>query len=407
MPHRKLPPPSVISSLGELEALARDLAGRKRLAVDMESDGFFAYHEKICLLQLSTESEDFVIDPLPVKDLSPLGALFRDPSVEKVFHACEYDIVCLKRDFGFAIHGVFDTMVASRALGAQKLGLAAAIEKHFGVRLSKKLQRANWGKRPLSPEQIQYARLDTHYLLRLRDILDGELRERRLWEDAQDQFRRLERIEPPERVFDPDDFWRLPGAKELPPQKRAVLRRLYLFRERTAAELDRAPFRVMPEHILIRVAESCPRGLDAVREVRGMTPYLFSHYGRALHEEVLAGLEEPPIEQPPERARPRWENETMRRYEALREWRKTAAEQRGVNPVVILATEELKALAEATKNPDPEAWLAALSEHKRRTYGAALLEILQRPVPAKAKRRRRRRRRSEAGAEHAPQMANE
>ncbi|MEK9144606.1 MAG: ribonuclease D, partial [Elusimicrobiota bacterium] len=200
------PPPRILTTISHLEWLAERLHGERRLAVDVESDGFFAYREKVCLIQISSEKEDFIVDPLAAKDLSPLSRFMSDREVEKVFHASEYDILCLKRDFGFRIHGIFDTMVAARILGEPKLGLAHLIGKHFGVHLSKKLQRANWGKRPLSPEHLEYARMDTHYLLRLRDILERELEGRKLIKEAREAFGRLELLEHQAREFDPQCF---------------------------------------------------------------------------------------------------------------------------------------------------------------------------------------------------------
>ena len=176
MSHSQLPPLPVVATSSELNELLEKIEIEKEIAVDIESNGFYVYHEKVCLLQLSTRKEDFIIDPISVEDLSPLKRIFADPATEKVFHAGDYDIGCLKRDYGFTVSNVFDTMIASRLLGTPKLGLAYAIEKYFGIHISKKLQRAHWGKRPLSTEQLQYARLDTHYLLRLRDILHQELR---------------------------------------------------------------------------------------------------------------------------------------------------------------------------------------------------------------------------------------
>lgn len=386
-------PAQMIETLKDLERFAKELKTETRIAVDIESDGFYVYHEKVCLLQLTTSLGDFIIDPLAVKDLSPLGPMFRSPKIEKIFHAGEYDVVCLKRDFGFQVKNLFDTMIASRTLGEERLGLARLIEKHFKVKLSKKLQRANWGKRPLTPEQCQYARLDTHYLHRLREILDKELSDRGLLQDARDAFERLERIEPPKRTFNPEDFWHIKGARDLTPQQRTVLRALYLYREKKAASLDRAPFRVLSEQLLVRIAESSPQNAKEIKEMKGMTPYLLRNFSKDIVKAVSSGLSAAPIDGPPQRNHKRWDSDTMRRYEALREWRKKLAEERGVNPVVILATDELRQVSETPKSDKPSSqWLDGLSAHKRKVYGEAILEVLNRPLPAHKKHRRRRRR---------------
>jgi ribonuclease D len=406
---KKLPLPTVIEDLPALERFAKKISGRKTVAVDMESDGFYVYHEKVCLLQLTTEDGDFIIDPLKVKDLSPLAEMFRDPTINKIFHAGEYDVICLKRDFGFKIKNIFDTMVASRTLGVARLGLAKAVEKHFGVKLSKKLQRTNWGKRPLTPAHLEYARLDTHFLAPLREILTKELDEKGLLADAQDEFERLERLEPQQRIFDPNDFWHLSGARALTDQQRAVLKALYLFREKKAAQLDRAPFRVFPEQLLVRVAAAPPKDVETLRRFKGVTPYLFKNYGREMYRAIEQGLKAPPIDKPPERPpRNRWDSQTMRRYEALREWRKQLADQRGVNPVVILATDELRTLTQApSKNPEGGNWLDCLSEHRRKAYGKEILEVLKRPMPTKKKRRRRRGKKASSSPGQSPEKPAE
>ena len=284
-------------------------------------------------------------------------------------------------------------MAAARTLGSNRLGLAPLIEKYFGVKLSKKLQRANWGKRPLTTEHIEYARNDTRYLLELSEILTGELKERGLLRDAKDEFRRLETLEPVNRQFDPNAFWHLRGSRDITPQKKAVLKRIYLYREKTAAALDRAPFRVLPEELLVRIATESPKTLQGLRNLRGMTPYLFRRFGSELIGEIEKGLEAPPIEKPPQRPhKNQWDSSTMRRYEALRQWRKTVAETRGVNPVVILPTEEIRQLAVApTHSEEPKDWLNCLSDYKKELYGKEINEMLARPRPTPKKKRRGRR----------------
>lgn len=394
-------PVAVIETLRDLEDLAAHLSDKERIAVDLESDSFYSYHEKVCLLQISSPTDDFVVDPLAVLDLSPLAHLFRDPKIEKVFHAGEYDIICLKRDYGFEVANVFDTMIAARVLGSKELGLASLIHRHFDVVLSKKLQRSDWGKRPLTDAQIEYARMDTHYLLALSDILHEELEKRELLGDARDEFARLVKVQPIERIFDPDSFWRLPGARALTGQARAVLKELYYFREKTAAQLDRAAFRVLPEQLLVRLAEVLPRELDSVQKTRGMTPYLFNRFGKELLAVIEDGLAKPPIDREPERpANRRWDTVTMHRYEALRQWRKKKAEERGVDTVVILATDDLREIAQAPlRAPDAaDTWLSILTPRKRELYGEELMTLLTTPVAPPTTGRRRRRRRRGGGA---------
>src|SRR5512135_3627377 len=113
------------------------------IGVDTESNSLFAYQEQVCLIQFSTEMEDYLVDPLVLNNLSVLEPVFASPAIEKVFHAGEYDLICLKRDFGFTFNNLFDTMLAARILGRPAIGLAAILEEEFGLQLDKRYQRAN------------------------------------------------------------------------------------------------------------------------------------------------------------------------------------------------------------------------------------------------------------------------
>ena len=366
-------PAALVTAREHLEEITAELRHEPRIAIDTESNGFYAYQERVCLLQISSACEDFVVDPIAFQDLSSLGPLMADPSIEKVFHAGEYDIFCLKRDYDFAFANVFDTMIASRLLGAKELGLAAAISRHFGVTLSKKLQRADWGRRPLTDEQLRYAQLDTHYLLPLSDILKPLLREKKRQDDAIEAFARLAASQPALKVFDPDGFWRLKGRHRLSVRQIAVLKELYLLREHQAKVLDRAPFRVMPETLLLRLAEEMPENPEALSRLRGMTPYLMRKFGHAVLTAISSGrTAEPPVE--PARGGRRSSHKELRLFEDLRQWRKTQAGREGVEPVVILDTESLCQLSRAAGKQDP---LIILSDLKRRRYGEALKNLLR------------------------------
>jgi ribonuclease D len=378
MPH-PIPEPVLVTAREHLEEIIEELHGAGRLAADTESNGFYAYREKVCLLQISTPQVDYIIDPIAITDLSSLAPIMADPTVEKIFHAGEYDILCLKRDYGFAFENVFDTMIAERLLGVKELGLAAAIEKHFGVRLSKKLQRADWGRRPLNPEQIRYAQLDTHYLMRLSDIQRKLLKDKGRLEDAQEAFLELAAVEPSIKVFDPEGFWRLPGKQGLSERQMAVLKEIYLFREEAAQAKNRAPFRVMPESLMVHLAEESPKTLNDLDRIRGITPYLSERYGPALIKAIERGLKSRPLE-PPRPSRSQREFRERRLFEELRAWRKTQAAQEGVEPVVILSGETLNVIAHLSlEGTDP---LKPLSPLKKSRYGAVLTALLNRHLKA-------------------------
>lgn len=278
------PPPSLepvfVADAPALAELLSALEGEPVVALDTESNSFHVYRERVCLLQLSTRRGDFVVDPFAV-DVRPLGAaLQRAESL--VLHGADYDVRCLKREYGLALPSLFDTMAAARRLGRRGLGLSALVEEHFGVTLAKDFQRSDWGRRPLAAEQVRYAALDTHFLLPLFDLLAAELRARDLWEPAREEFARIAAVEPRPRVFDPEGWRRLRGARELDPAGRAVLRALWILREERASGLDRPPFKVMPEQAMLEVARRRPASEAELLRVPGVTPVVLRRMGEGL-----------------------------------------------------------------------------------------------------------------------------
>ncbi len=191
-----------------------------------------------------------------IKDLHPLRELITEPEIEVTMHAAENDLLLLHRDFDFLFGQVFDTLWAARILGWSKPGLASILKEHFGVALNKKMQRADWGKRPLTEEQLQYARLDTHYLLPLRDQLQDALQARGRWQEAQEVFSGLVDIRWEEK--DPPTIWRITGVRDLEPQQQAVFQALFDWREKQAQRRDIPPFRVLRNETLMALALEQP-----------------------------------------------------------------------------------------------------------------------------------------------------
>ncbi|MCR4407067.1 MAG: ribonuclease D [Anaerolineae bacterium] len=362
------------------QALARTVArlqAEPAVAVDTESNSFYVYHEQVCLIQFSIPGQDFLVDSLAISDLNPLAPLFADAGIEKVFHAAEYDVMCLKRDFGFQFVNLFDTMIAARILGWKRYGLGSILEEHFGVQQDKRLQRANWGQRPLSPEQLQYAALDTHYLLPLRDILRAELQARRREREAREAFAALPALEWTKQGFDPNGFWHIKGVHDLSPAGQAVLRELYLYRDEQARSRNLPPFKVLSNAVLIHLSERRPTTIGELRQVKGITQVVVKRYGRGLLDAIRRGWNASPPRLPERPPRP--QNAVLERYEALRRWRKRRAEARGVEPDVLISNETLFELAKrAPQDLEALAELDLLGPWKLETYGTELLAVLRR-----------------------------
>lgn len=384
-----LPPPIVIRTTKQLSALLPQLLAAEAVAVDTEANSLFAYHHKVCLIQLSVRQPqapdgqdicDYILDPLAIElDLRPLAALFAVPQVLKIFHAAENDVLLLKRDYGFDFVNVFDTLWAARILGWPEVGLGAILEKQFSVVMDKRMQRANWGKRPLTRAQLAYARLDTHYLLDLRVRLEEELSRRGRLAEAQDAFASVTSVEYIHRPFDPDGFWRLRDARRLEGGRLAALRAAYVWREEKARMLDQPPFKVVADQTLVNLAERLPASLNELLTMSGINQAFMRRFGADLVQVMQQAATGPTPAAPRRVNRPsvRPDEGAAARFEALRAWRTTRAAERGVDADVVMTNEVLMNIARHA--PTTLADLAAcegLSPAKQTLYGPEIMTVL-------------------------------
>ena len=374
-----LPLPTLVDTREALEETLSRLMAEPAVAVDTESNSLYVYSERVCLLQFSVPGEDYIVDPLAIEDLSCLAKLLSEPGIEKVFHAAEYDVMVLRRDFGFEFAALFDTMIASRILGWPRYGLGNLLEEHFGVQTDKRMQRTNWGQRPLTPDQLEYAQLDTHFLLSLRDRLLEELVAENRLDEARSAFDRVAQSEWNSRPFDPEGFWRIRGTRDLDDTGLAILRALYIYRDQRAQSLDRPPFKVLSDRVLLNLSQQAPRSLSELGRIRGLPRHLPHKARRKLLSIVDQGLRDDLPERPEMAANNRPDRHEIERYEALRQWRNQRAEDRGVEPDVILSNRTLHILAQESPI-SAEALVAtgALSDWERQEYGREIVALLRR-----------------------------
>jgi len=359
----------------QLRAVLDELAAQPILAVDTESNSLYAYQEQVCLIQFSTPQKDILIDALVLTDLSPLAPIFSSESILKVFHAAEYDLICLFRDYGFRFNYLFDTMIAARTLGFQHVGLGALLEKYFQIRMNKKYQRANWGKRPIKPDMLEYARLDSHYLIPLQEHLRRELEASGLWELALEDFRRQTHGIQDTTESGKEDFWKLRGARDLSPEKAAILKSLYQFRESKAKKQDRPPFKVISHQALVDIANACPKNREDLAALPSINERLVNRYGRELVQAVWDGKHAPP-ESPP--SNHHLDYAVFNRIDTLREWRKNTGRKMGVPSDVVLPRDVLTRIAQA--NPNTLAELETQMKdvpYRFNHFGKEILHIIQ------------------------------
>jgi ribonuclease D len=366
-----LPPPVWVDQPAAVERLARDLHSHSRFAVDTESNSLHAFHEQVCLIQFSTSKKDYLLDPLDLTDLSSLAPLFADPGIEKVFHAVEYDLIGLKRDFSFEIVNIFDTMQSARILGYPQVGLDAMLGLKFSLQVDKHYQKADWAYRPLTPEMLNYARLDTHYLLALRDLLEVELKAAGRWELACEEFVRLAKLNSNGRC-DLPSWQRVSGTHQLDSSQLAVLKELCEWRDRTAEQLRRPAFKVVDDRRLAAIACSSPKRSNDLAGV--LTDYQRRRFGTEIMRAVKRGHEASPVSRP-HPVRPK--QACINRANLLGQWRKQAGRKLHLESDIILPKGWMQDIAE--QNPRSLEELAALmpdSPWRLANFGEQILKAI-------------------------------
>jgi ribonuclease D len=405
----------IIEDQADVPRLAARLARAEVIGVDTESDSMYRYQEKVCLIQFTDTEGDIILDPLRARDLSALRPVFADRRIVKIFHGADYDVVSLKRDFGFQTKNLFDTLIAAQFLGLEGLGLADLIGRYFGEPLDKKFQKHNWSERPLLDEHLEYARGDTHWLPALREILLRALRRAGRVRHHTEECRYIERRKWTRKPFDPEGWLRIKRTGHLDDDGRRVLRQLYLYRNEQARDLDRPPYKVLGDSLLIEVAERRPTTRDDLDRALPRQHALKRRHAGPLVEAVRKGLAD---------TRPLPTNQSHRRDEededdvlpgvtvrltgrnaervflALKDWRNRLTEGRNaVTPYAVASNSVLKLIAKARPFDLDE--LSALPEVRRwqvRDHGEDILDVLDKhapidqltPVHSGKKRKRRR-----------------
>ena len=337
-----LPPPIWVDNTNLFNQMSGDLSLQTRIAVDTESNSLHAFREQVCLIQFSTPKKDYLVDPLALNDLGLLAPIFSNPHIEKVFHAAEYDLICLRRDFGFEVTNLFDTMHAARVLGYQFVGLDNLLAEKFKFEMDKRHQKADWAARPLTRAQIDYARLDTHYLFALRDLLEDELQEKNRLDLAREDFVRASNVEIPRGKLNGTSWRRFSMRKDITSRELTILSELCISRERIAEHMNRPVFKVISDDMLLDIARSLPQK-DVDLAGIGLSPKQIRLWGGEILSALRRGVAAPLVER--EQAK-RPNDATLRRLEKLKSWRKKVAQELSVESDIVLPKIYLNVLAE-------------------------------------------------------------
>jgi ribonuclease D len=315
-----------------------------------------------------------LFDPLEGFDHEPLAAIWADPEVEAVIHAGGQDVAILRRAWGVGPTNVFDTQVAAGFAGfSAQSGYGNLLQAALGVRLAKSAGFTRWDRRPLTGEQLEYARKDVEDLLALADDLQRRLRKSDRLGWAREECRRLEDISD-ER--DPESAYRrLPRVNQLRPRARAVARALAAWRETTAEAEDRPVGAVLPDVALVEIAKRQPTSLQELERIRGIRPDTGRRRGKQIVEEVERGrhAEPPAAEDLPRTDVDPKDAPVIALAESLVRSRALGA---GLAYELVAARADLQAIVSAARDGRPEPDVRTLRGWRRDLAGGELLELL-------------------------------
>ncbi|MCW8860756.1 MAG: ribonuclease D [Deltaproteobacteria bacterium] len=369
--------PPILVTDEQIAEFASELETYPVIAVDLEADSMHNYQEKVCLLQFSTPDTTVLIDPLSGADLAPLKPVLANPDIRKIFHAADYDIRCLARDFDIEIKGLFDTMISSQFLGEEHFGLADVLKKYFSVELDKQYQRSDWSRRPLPEGMIRYAAADTAYLHRLVEVLEQQLVQKGRLEWVQEEFSLLEKVR--FAVHEGPEFLRFKGAGTLRPRQLAVLESLLEWRTTEAQRRDCPLYKILGNKTLLELSQVMPQDLPQLGTINGMPERLVDRYGRKLLHAISQGLNLPEAELPvyPRGERREKDPQVEQRMSNLKTWRAKAAKVLELDPGVLINNATMDELAR--KQPRTEGDLVQmglLKNWQRKELGKEILQVL-------------------------------
>ena len=370
--------PVYLDTTSTVDTFLASIANARILALDTEGASFHRFVDRIYLLQLSTREHTAILDPIPIGKPPTLGQLLEDSGVEIVFHDADYDLRLLRQDYGWLVRNIFDTRLAAQLLGIKSFGLAALLERYFGVKLDKKFQRADWSMRPLSQGMLDYAAQDTIHLLELRDRLHHDLDRAGRLDWAREEFALLEGT----RWADEDpaaSFLRIKGARDLTRRELALLRELVPWRDDIARAMDRATFRVLGNEQLLEIAKRRPSSRDELATIKGMPRGLLDARAGEMIAAVQRGLAVPDAELPRFPKSPRWDRDPdfESRVSALKTVRDEAAVRLDLDPGVLCSRDRLEAVArKKPKSLEELDSVTELRKWQRQVLGEAFVNAL-------------------------------
>lgn len=343
----------LVSDKESLENLVEDLSHYEIAAVDTEADSMYHYSVRLCLVQITIGERHYIVDPLAPFDIRPI---FKTRAMNNIIlHGADYDLRMLWHRFRFSPRHVFDTMLAAKFLGESALGYASLVQKYFGVTLPKDNQKSDWTVRPLPTDMCEYAIHDTFYLHELCAILGEKLLAQKkfgwLIETCDDLIEKARQQKPE----DPDR-WRIPGSFRLAPKSLNLLKAVWMWREREAEKLDRPPYKVFGNELMLAIVRSASYSFPNVHEeFFPKLPRNFVGERKADFFDMLEKAMQIPENEWPEanhRARIPQVSPSGELIDTLKEWRNERASELNLEEAMLANRSQLIALA----TPVGETW---------------------------------------------------
>jgi ribonuclease D len=335
---------TLIETQPALDEVCDRITAEIEIAMDTEADNQYHFRTRLCLIQLEVGKRIFLVDTELPLDLAPLWAALSGRHL--VMHGSDFDLRLMRERGSFRPHSLFDTMLAAQLVGLPKFGLSSLLEQYFGLKLNKENQTANWSKRPLEKELLDYAATDALYLRPLRDILHARLSElgRLEWMRQKCQWQ----IDNAANGFEKDmrHAWRIGGSERMRGHDLGVLHAVWHWREREAERLDRPPFKIISTQQMLDIARSAPEGregpiIDRILSTRGGRRF------RGLREAVSQGMRLDPeslLRRESNREDRSLTREEQERLEQVKARRDTVARELGIDPTLIASRSQLSSL---------------------------------------------------------------
>jgi ribonuclease D len=361
----------LIDNKKAMELAVVNFTNSRVISIDTESSGYYTYFSKVCLIQITVNNKNYIIDPLSSVDLKLLDPIFKNPQILKIFHSAPDDIKALKRDFGYTFVNIADTMYSSKLLGLEHNSLNYLVEYYHNMKLSKTEQKSNWEKRPLDKQQLIYAALDTAYLESIWEKMSSELEKAGLLEEALSEFEKFTEEVYRGRENSQELNWhKFPNILKFTPEERRTIYDILHYREEKARRVNKAPFRIINNESISKIVSE---KMDEEKLIQIFGKKVGLELSKIVKNPTGPPLEKVDFPKLDENITPH----EMGRLRHLQKWRDKIMKKRGVDHSMLLSNKQLlQLIRKPPKDIEELRKENMMSNWKVDHYGNSLLKAL-------------------------------